>query len=224
MAIQEPNALPQEFLVYAECNSTAELKKMDAQRGTSSPVPSPVSPISSPSPYLPPQPLEWETTQSCFSQRLCSARIRNPSFSETVLPDTFLKLAYTAFQPNVEVLLDTNHVLKINAELVCDFVFIKQNVEMVDKFHFVTRMKTLHLSDDLKEWYDTNVVTALVAKFDKFMEGDSNKALDKIHYLGINICQYDPLHSGSSYIPLPKDVSDRRAVLNIKNYDNDCFL
>lgn len=47
-------------------------------------------------------------------------------------------------------------------------------------------------------------------------------ALVEILRLEININQYKPL-KGSSYIPLPKDIKMKKAVINIKNLDQQCF-
>jgi len=38
----------------------------------------------------------------------------------------------------------------------------------------------------------------------------------------INISKYKPL-KGSSYIDLPKEIKDKKAIRNSKNDDNECF-
>jgi len=40
--------------------------------------------------------------------------------------------------------------------------------------------------------------------------------------LAINTVDYKPL-KGSSYIPLPKYLADKKAIINLKNEDNQCF-
>ena len=35
--------------------------------------------------------------------------------------------------------------------------------------------------------------------------------------------QFKPIKA-ASYIPLPKDLADKKAVLNIQNTDNKCFM
>ncbi|VVC46467.1 Hypothetical protein CINCED_3A007881 [Cinara cedri] len=41
--------------------------------------------------------------------------------------------------------------------------------------------------------------------------------------MNINMCKYNPLR-GASYIKLPKIISVKKAITNIKNKDNKCFL
>ncbi|VVC46441.1 Ribonuclease H-like domain [Cinara cedri] len=41
--------------------------------------------------------------------------------------------------------------------------------------------------------------------------------------MNIYMCKYNPLR-GASYIKLPKIISDKKAIINIKNKDNKCFL
>ena len=38
----------------------------------------------------------------------------------------------------------------------------------------------------------------------------------------LEMVDYEPL-GGSSYLDLPKDVYDSKAVINIKNEDQECF-
>ena len=41
----------------------------------------------------------------------------------------------------------------------------------------------------------------------------------------INVLRYNPMEwSGSSYVAIPKFISDTKGVINIKNTDNECFM
>ena len=44
----------------------------------------------------------------------------------------------------------------------------------------------------------------------------------KVNQLQIHIADWKPI-SGSSYIPLPARIKNKKAVINIKNEDNQCF-
>jgi len=50
----------------------------------------------------------------------------------------------------------------------------------------------------------------------------SNCQFRKVLRLEINIIAYRPLRS-NSYIPLPKKLADKKAIINPKNEDNQCF-
>lgn len=47
-------------------------------------------------------------------------------------------------------------------------------------------------------------------------------SIQQILFLEVSICQYNPLR-GSSYIPLPKNIIMKKAVLNIQNKDDCCL-
>ncbi|CAH2021467.1 unnamed protein product, partial [Acanthoscelides obtectus] len=55
-----------------------------------------------------------------------------------------------------------------------------------------------------------------------FAEKDSGWVLENILYLEININKYNPLRA-AAYLPLPKDITNKKAVLNIRNTDEYCF-
>jgi hypothetical protein len=51
----------------------------------------------------------------------------------------------------------------------------------------------------------------------------SNLVLYKILNLELVLNRYNPLR-GRSYIPLPQSLANKKAIINVKNKDNKCFL
>ena len=47
--------------------------------------------------------------------------------------------------------------------------------------------------------------------------------LHSIIQLELHTVTYNPLR-GETWIPLPKELADKKAIVNIKNKDNKCFL
>ena len=47
--------------------------------------------------------------------------------------------------------------------------------------------------------------------------------LYSIIQLELHTVRYNPLR-GETYIPLPKELADKKAIINVKNKDNKCFL
>ena len=47
-------------------------------------------------------------------------------------------------------------------------------------------------------------------------------AIDHCIKLYLNIAKYEPL-KGSSYIPLPDKIANKKAIINVKNDDNECL-
>jgi hypothetical protein len=60
------------------------------------------------------------------------------------------------------------------------------------------------------------------AIFNSRMEG-SGFSLNSINSVSIAMARYEPL-SGSSYLPLPPYISNKKAIINIQNSDNMCFM
>ena len=56
-----------------------------------------------------------------------------------------------------------------------------------------------------------------------FQKEGSGWVLDEILHLDLSIAQYAPL-KGSSYILLPSKLKTKKAIINIKNHDNKCFM
>ena len=46
--------------------------------------------------------------------------------------------------------------------------------------------------------------------------------MDRVNYLDIYVTQFIPLR-GTSWIPLPKQLANKKAIINLKNEDNECF-
>nr|DAC81386.1 TPA_asm: PolB [Parasteatoda house spider adintovirus] len=63
----------------------------------------------------------------------------------------------------------------------------------------------------------------IILSFDEFVNRGSGWTLDEVNYLELNTAKYIPLN-GSSFIPLPPEIVKKKAVLNIRNSDNKCFL
>ena len=55
-----------------------------------------------------------------------------------------------------------------------------------------------------------------------FMQAGSGWTLSRNHALVLEMVDYQPF-GGSSYLELPKDVYDTKAIANVKNQDQECF-
>ena len=63
----------------------------------------------------------------------------------------------------------------------------------------------------------------IIKSYQEFVQNGSNWSLENIIKLNIHVGRYRPVY-GSSYIPLPKKLTARKAIINIQNTDNLCFL
>ena len=61
------------------------------------------------------------------------------------------------------------------------------------------------------------------APLEQFQREGSGWIFKHIVQVDINVAEYQPL-MGSSYIPLPKQLSTKKAIVNVQNKDAKCFL
>ena len=64
---------------------------------------------------------------------------------------------------------------------------------------------------------------ALLNSIDKFELRGSGWVLDQLLRIDLHVLEFDPLRA-STYLPLPKWIEDKHAVVNILNKDDMCFL
>ena len=56
-----------------------------------------------------------------------------------------------------------------------------------------------------------------------FQNEGSQWRLRSIIRLELHTVSYNPIR-GETWIPLPKELADKKAIINIQNKDNKCFL
>ena len=58
--------------------------------------------------------------------------------------------------------------------------------------------------------------------FAKFLKQGSNWRFHSVLNLDLHTVKYEPF-GGSSYIPLPAFLAEKKAIINLKNEDDECF-
>ena len=123
---------------------------------------------------------------------------------------------------------------KINEEVVKKRA-VKFYLSLHVNFHLSTDVAFLTdppvvLSTDSIEVYDSWVHDALNSTYENlvsaiadFQQRGSGWILDKLIALDLHLLEFNPLRA-TSYIPLPTPIQNRKAVNDIKNKDEKCFL
>ena len=75
---------------------------------------------------------------------------------------------------------------------------------------------------DEKELYDT-MVEEILEKIAKFQSMGSGWRFHSVIRLELHTVQYNPLR-GETYLPLPEELAVKKAIINMKNDVNKCFL
>lgn len=159
---------------------------------------------------------------SAFKKRIQTFAMLNnkSSFKD---PRKFLRKTYKSILKIMSVILNEQFFVKVNFCLVANFVK-KTGDKITEKkiFYIQTKTKPISNSTNLKKLYKAHVYSVVLSKIEEIQENGSNWILDGLVELLINInkCEY---LSGSSFISLPKEITDKKAVVNIVNKDNKCF-
>ncbi|XP_025829967.1 uncharacterized protein LOC112904359, partial [Agrilus planipennis] len=154
---------------------------------------------------------------SAFASRIASFRITSAKYL----------LSYNDFFTDVldkcvRVIRNQIHLhdtLKINLEVFGRYVHETKHLVEIKSFN--TNNKVVTRSIDLPNLLQ-NFFKILEAKASEFQERESGWILERVLFLEINFNKYNPLRA-SSYIPLPKQILFKKAVVNVRNDDHACF-
>ena len=75
---------------------------------------------------------------------------------------------------------------------------------------------------DEKDLYDT-MVERILEKIATFLATKSDVRFHNVIKFELHTISYKPLR-GETWIPLPKELADKKAIINMQNKDNKCFL
>ena len=103
--------------------------------------------------------------------------------------------------------------------------FVKLKVDGEDLFsepHFCSLCTTTVKAHDMEKQLQ-EACSKILDSLAIYQKKGSGWILDEILHLDLNLAKYTPL-KGSSYIPLPKKLKNKKPIINIKNSDNKCFM
>ena len=127
-------------------------------------------------------------------------------------------------KPRVINLIKSKGSIKV--KLILTVRFTKENPATgkidINVYSFASKMEIVTESTDISVLYD-QMVDVIFELIQNFNNRGSGWQFDRVEHLDININPFNPL-SASSYIPLPKKLADKNAIINVKNEnDNECF-
>ncbi|XP_030762209.1 uncharacterized protein LOC115887026 [Sitophilus oryzae] len=100
--------------------------------------------------------------------------------------------------------------------------FLLQTKEVEETKSFGCRFRGASQDTDLEEMFE-QFTTIIKRRFQEFNEKDSGWTLQQLLHVDVRVNKINPLKA-SSYIPLPKEIEAKKAVLNIQNTDQKCFV
>lgn len=156
---------------------------------------------------------------SAFQKRICSYKVSNRNSSNLVDVSKFLIEMKSRIISLLENEVSRLGQFKVNFEFFGSYILPHKNVTEIKSFN--TSNKVVTTSTDLDDLL-FDVIEILDKKSSEFILQESGWILQRCLFLEINISKYNPLRA-SSYIPLPKEIQAKKAVLNIQNKDQFCF-
>ena len=114
----------------------------------------------------------------------------------------------------------------IKVKLILTVRFTKENPATgnidINVYSFASKMEIVTESTDLSVLYD-QMSDKIFELIQNFNNRGSGWQFDRVEHLDININPFNPL-SASSYIELPGNLAEKKAIINVKNEnDNECF-
>ena len=167
------------------------------------------------------QSVKWEEIKSAFQKRILSGIIVNLQHLDVGL---FMDDALPVFKEKISQCLKVHNSLKVNTELAAEYITLSINAEETSSIkYFNTKSAAIFKTTNLDKWFNTNVRDPILRDIEEFQEEGSGWSLKEILNLGIHINKFNPMR-GSSYIKLPKFIANKKACINIQNFNDDrCF-
>ncbi|XP_032458071.1 uncharacterized protein LOC100117886 [Nasonia vitripennis] len=163
--------------------------------------------------------VEWRDVQSAFQNRIRTGVVVNIKHVDIL---SFFNDALKLFKVKTQACLEEYNAVKINSDFISEFTMQKNGEETTDIKYFTSESATVYMSTDLEKWFTDNIKEPILSQLEEFQEKDSGWTLKSIISLCINMKKYSPI-KGSSYIPLPKFIENKKACVNVHNNDDQCF-
>ena len=121
---------------------------------------------------------------------------------------------------NITNVLRINRKTKVKLILRCNMHFTR--TDEINPYAFHSDIEINLDGTDEKELYDT-MVERILEEIVKFMSKDSDVRFHSVIKLELHTAEYVPLR-GKTWIELPEELANKKAIINMKNEDHKCFF
>ena len=109
--------------------------------------------------------------------------------------------------------------MKVYAVLTATYALVKDSEVVEELKYFNTKAHPILNTSDVSKIYESDIARSILRDIEECQERESGWTLKCIDILTVHINKYNPMRVGS-YIPLPKEIFNRKACINIENDDN----
>ena len=121
---------------------------------------------------------------------------------------------------NITRVLRNNRKTKVKLIFKCYIELLRTNEIKPSDFH--SDIEVNLDGTDEKELYDT-MMERVLENIATFLATESEIRFHSVIKLELHTVSYKPLR-GETWIPLPKEMADKKAIINMQNKDNKCFF
>lgn len=165
--------------------------------------------------------VRWTDITSVFAGRIRSGSVVNLLHKDL---NSFFIDAKKTFIPRIKNALKIHQAIKVSSTLFCRFELFEADGSLIsDVKNFPTKAEAILQSTDLDEWFYINIQDNIHSKIENDSFQGSGWSMCEIINLTFNIHKYSPLKAGT-FVDLPNFIKNKKAVLNIQNNDEYCFL
>lgn len=165
---------------------------------------------------------------SAFRRRVNTYALENVVHDNLV---DFFRDAKVLFVEETKKILKTFPTLKLNACLEAKFQKTiygdgddgrESEQNEYSTFYIQTKNKIIDGATNISEFYNLNIQKKIISQISEVDLQGSGWSLYEVVALIINNNKHQ-VFNGAVHIKLPKFIADKKAVINVKNTDNECF-
>ena len=134
-------------------------------------------------------------------------------------PREFMQIA----RKDIAQLMRENRQTRVRMILNCEMTrkeLFSESTQILNTFFHSETVENLEGTDE-REIYDGFMQT-IEERIQNFNQRGSNWRFERVLSLDVHFTDFQPLR-GSTFLPLPSKISTKKAVINMKNNDDQCF-
>ena len=138
-------------------------------------------------------------------------------------PMTFLKAKEEKIRLILKDEIKKRQRIKFYITLQVRFTKNKGNQTEITEPYFHGKCHALLKVEDMEEAIRESFMK-IINLFIEYQREGSNWTLDKVISVNIHMATYRPMKGNSSFLPLSAKLACKKAIINVQNYDDKCFM
>ncbi len=171
----------------------------------------------------------FEERDTAFNKTTVSYATTSNITPNSMDVEIFLNIMKAAIRRFLQEVLEVNDTIKYEIKLKLIFIDQGEIVDILDNGTVIHQEVPVHIGSLLKMLHPGNIDATIELAYTEIMQNLSNYphkksglVYDYIKIMHINYSHWTPLQ-GSSYKPFPDQFMNTKSLINIKNFDNECF-